>query len=670
MTLNLRHICYVILSAILLPAGLVSCSKSSGVTKEAGEPGTTPVKLALSLGSSSSVKASVDIITEMKESPQFRGLSNVLVVPFQSGTAVEGTDKTLSHMIALPSISQDGLISGNNAHNYSGSGLDLPLGTSSALVYGKAPWTAGESVENLHKWGSLIENGFEKKGAEWAYVTYAGEIGFEPHTMLVKDSGSPSEASAIAQALTDIVVGDVFTILAYYDFDQNGNPGKSRLISMAWDAGIQDDNLRSCYENITLEGALMPGSGDNVEALLTNLYRGIYNYNILNSVPYEIEDSGDIYQDVAWYNSTAGAYQSLTYGILYNGVKDMVLRRFNALLPNPDAGREGVITVSGGENPEIRFRDASLSSYPEQYGLPSGAAVVRWTPAGYVVPLENGLDGIAPISYYCYPPPLYYFSNTTLRTSNDASKVAGLYNSSNTWEQIKAGYEDGSAVSSSTRAVVLEETLEYAVGMLCATVRSASEYLQDNDGRDDTRVHAVGENLPLTGVIIGRQYPLDFDFTPKYVSDTETRQFYLYDNQVPDGIYLHVPGQSETLKEFRTLVMETPARTDQWNTEVYFALEFLNNTDSFQGAEGRILTGHKFYLVGKLDFPENSAFDQVFIRDRITTANCVIKTLKNAHNAVPDLGIPQLTLGVELETNWKMSNPVSLILGDDAAEGE
>ena len=56
------------------------------------------------------------------------------------------------------------------------------------------------------------------------------------------------------------------------------------------------------------------------------------------------------------------------------------------------------------------------------------------------------------------------------------------------------------------------------------------------------------------------------------------------------------------------------------------------------------------------------------MKDHITTAPCVIRTLKNAHNAVPDLGVPQLTLGVELASSWVMSDAATLILGDDDGE--
>ena len=662
--MNGRRISLIILSAILLPAGLVSCSKQSKVAAAVSEPDLASVNLSMSLGSGLSTKASLDVITEMKPNPEFRGLDNICLIPFESSGTVSVDSKTLSRTLTLPSIMWNGLVSGNNAHNFTGGGLSLPVGTASALVYGRAPWTKNTSaVDVLHRDGCLKEVGFEQKGAKWAYVDHAEDLGFEPRTMLEPGSGTPQEANQIAEVLNAIVMGESYTIKAYYDLNT-----KSMDIYFPWDGKIGDDNLRSCFLDMTVDGALMPGSGENVEALLTNLYRGVYNYNILNSNPYEIEKDGDVYTDVKWFDPVEQTYKNLTYGVIFKGVQKMILDRFNALLPDPSDDREGVIEITGGENPEVRFLSQSLREYPERYGLPSGSAVVRWTPAGYVVPLENGLDGIAPISYYCYPPALYYFSNTSIRTSNDETKVNPLYDDSHSWQQIVDGYTDGTIVSKSTRAVVLETPLQYAVGMLCATVKSATEYLQDNDGRDDTRVHAVGNNLPLTGVIIGRQYPVNFDFTPKYVSDAETKQYYLYDDQMPEGINLHVPSEGETLKEFRTLVLETPRNTPEQQKEVYFALEFLNNTDSFQGAEGRILHGHKFYLVGKLDFPEGTSFDRIFIRDHITTAPCVIKTLKNAHNAVPDLGIPQLTLGVELENNWIMSDPVSLILGDDDSQ--
>ena len=84
--------------------------------------------------------------------------------------------------------------------------------------------------------------------------------------------------------------------------------------------------------------------------------------------------------------------------------------------------------------------------------------------------------------------------------------------------------------------------------------------------------------------------------------------------------------------------------------------------------EGKILPGHKFYLVGKLEVPEynpddpKTYFRSVFIQDHITSVNFVIPSLENAHSAVPDMGLPQLALGVQIESNWNLSYPETVIL--------
>ena len=105
-------------------------------------------------------------------------------------------------------------------------------------------------------------------------------------------------------------------------------------------------------------------------------------------------------------------------------------------------------------------------------------------------------------------------------------------------------------------------------------------------------------------------------------------------------------------------------------------MEFRNDSGaSFHGAEGRILPGHKFYLVGKLGFTDSNGNrlkdrngnplpdgSKVFARDCYTEAACLIKTFKNAHSAVPDMGIPQLSLGVETEINWVLTDPTTVML--------
>ena len=86
------------------------------------------------------------------------------------------------------------------------------------------------------------------------------------------------------------------------------------------------------------------------------------------------------------------------------------------------------------------------------------------------------------------------------------------------------------------------------------------------------------------------------------------------------------------------------------------------SSQSFYGAEGRILPGHKFYLVGKLDAPgEGEARKEIFTKGYKTTVKCTISSLKDAHSAVPDMGIPLLTLGVDTVVDWNLSTPTTLM---------
>ena len=622
-----RYSAYLLLLTAL--SAVPACEKQGG--GESLAPEQVPVQMAMSIGGgATATKGDVTYIKELQDTPGFSGLADLRLLPFSAGDKVNTLRNSIPHL-SIPAQTD------NNAYYFGGTTVfTLPRQTASFLVYGKALGRGEETlsaVEFKHKNGSLIATGLDVDEA--GNPPLPAGIGFSPEVMLQSGS-TPADATSIASILNSVVFGEPYTITARY-----GDDDKSMVISVPWDGNIGDANLRDCYESITAGGALMPGSGTNVEAMLTNLFRALENYTSINSTPYQIEKDGAIYTLKKEDGST------LTYGFLYNGVRDVVLERIHTLQ------RSAVLTILGTP-PVVSFTDNGvdpcLSTYPERLGLPSGAAVVRWTPSGYVVPLENGLDGIAPISRYCYPPAMYYYADTDIQTS-DTEIDRTLYEGSNDWNTILDSYDDGAVVTSATRAVALKDPLHFGVGMLKASIVADAASLQDNDGLDYTVVEVSGNKFPLTGVIIGRQYPLKYDFTPNFTSDSD--QYYLYDNQI-SGIFL-TTAQSAF---FRTLSLETPVEKD-----TYFCLEFQNDSDvSFYGAEGRILPGHKFYLVGKMEAAPANGYTKVISRDYCTTVNCRIKSLKEAHSAVPDMGVPLLNLGVETVIDWTMSDPVTLIM--------
>ena len=652
------------LLATLLPAGLVSCERGDvpETAFEAGEP--VAVDFSLSVGNSlAATKADMGVLTELGETPVFRGMNGLMVVPFSNNVPILDHSTALAQAWGLPSIlgsktdaaysSQNntyspGIVNGNHAHLFGSKDVSLPMGTSSLLIYGWAktenPAQPGATLEdNKHLNGSLIPRGFDSDAPT------ADSLSFEPEVMLKPrkdDNGNPLppvEAEAIVTALNAVIRGNPYTLEAYYAPDPTEPTQLEKVEAyMPWNGDIGDAQLKACYLEMISDGILMPGSGSSVEELLTFLYQRLDSYEIIRSSsnPYEQVIGGQLYELII---KVGEDYETLLQADMYDGVRNMVLGRIRNC---------NLLTVSSGSNPTVTFQDASVSAYPESKGLPSGAAAVRWTSTGYVVPLEDGLDGIAPISHYCYPPALFYYSQSDIKTSDDES-VRSAYNKDNDWDTILSQYP-GSTITRSTSSVAVVDALEYAVGILRMRVKAKTAQLLDSSGIK--LIDITGDAFPVKGIILGGQYIQNYDFTPVSGSD----QYYLYDNLI-SGINLGTAFSPV----FTTPSLQTPDGAD-----VYFTLELENNCgEDIYGAEGRIPNGHRFYLVGKLEVPPVDdpvknpfGLKSVIVKDHYTVLDCIIPSFKHAHNAIPDLGIPQLALGVEAHVNWTLSTPSTLIL--------
>ena len=620
---------FCLLAALSL-AGMLSCQRKdtfgedkTGVLKS--------VRLSLSVGSGSQTKmvATEGNLTELgNTSSGFRGLVDMEMIAFAREGVVSATDLALNLPIDVP---------GFNALNYPevpaqfyASGIDtfFPIGTASVLLYGRAPG------DDKHTFGSLIPKGFDTQNT----TAPASSFGFEPDVMCPGDD-IPSEAGVIASVVNSIMLGAPVRIDGWY---QRGMESVNTQVVVNWNESVEDANLSKAYTDITNEGAIIPGSGPMVESMLSSLYSFFKGYESHNENAYEITENGENYP-VKKPNG-----DPLLYKDIFNALRNAVLDRFT--LNTAYANR--YITVDNQEL-AVRFNQEdgrNLSTYPESMGLPAGCAILRWTPTGFVVPQISGVEGMAPLNSYCFPTSLYYYVNTTIKTSKDEN-IAQYYSASSTWDDVLGGYDFGKSVTSNTTSVALIKPLQFAVGMLSATVKSDRDWLQDNDGLPETTVFATGENLPVTGIILSGQYAQNFDFTP--IEDG--KEHFSYDNQTP-GVFL----TKQKSAPIQTLSLPTPEGKD-----IFFTLEFLNNSGkTFFGADGRVLPGRKFYMVGKLELPtdpQKRKFEQIFVQDHITTMDCTIYSLAGAYNAVPDLGIPQLVLGIQTQVNWEMSSPTTIL---------
>ena len=281
-------------------------------------------------------------------------------------------------------------------------------------------------------------------------------------------------------------------------------------------------------------------------------------------------------------------------------------------------------------------RNSVGSNFPATYGIPEGAVGMWWNGHRFVK-LLNGVNiSLVPTPLYCYPPSLWYYANSTIKTSSDSNVEQQYKPQNSTWGNILSYYTDGTAVTYNTRAAAIVDQMQYGVGLAEFHIMAL-----------DLSASAVA-GCPLTGVIIGEQRDVDFSFSPKQYVESR----FVYDNTI-SGISL-----GNTSKYFQVLVL--PTSSDE---SVHFALEFQNTTASaIQCQQGTVMPGCKFYLAGELkpgegSKPAGTPVESVFSSDYKTTVNVTVLNPNKAYNTVPDLRNPQLEIGVTVDMDWIQVKP-------------
>lgn len=314
--------------------------------------------------------------------------------------------------------------------------------------------------------------------------------------------------------------------------------------------------------------------------------------------------------------------------------------------------QEGLTTVSGlaGDESELLnvINDnitAALAvaenKYPRDLNLPDGAAQVKWNSATNQFDVVNEAN-IGNLSYtsldkFVYPSSLYYYVNTTIKTSN--TPLASQFAGKTSWADCLILYNGGgTSVTAQTSSVALEKAIQYAVARL-----DVSAYFNGDvtDNLQQTVAVTANGGITLDGILIGGQKNVIWDFTP----NSSSAEYTIYDasvtsTQLKNSVNTDVIAQS--------LALQTAD-----GTSVNFALELTNNTgNAFTGIDGIVPNGGRFYLVGKL-VPEQSGNTKVFKQDFTTTAKVKITSLAHAYNCIPDLKNPKLELGLSVDLTWQ-----------------
>ena len=288
---------------------------------------------------------------------------------------------------------------------------------------------------------------------------------------------------------------------------------------------------------------------------------------------------------------------------------------------------------------KIDATDISSNTYPRTLGLPDGAAVIRWTGEKFEVrTTSTTLDNINGINRYTYPAELMFFVDSPIRTSAEEVSKTVYQENTKTWSAFLNDYYNGSnAVNTNTKAVAVENPMQYGVAKLDLTLTDMSATLKD--AKDDVvTTNANMENLPLKGVIIGGQHTVGFNMKPQG-EQTDVDGRFIYDTNIIDG------------NKTSTLVLQSYD-----NEKVPVILEFENNTgNAFTGKDGTVYKGARFYLIALID-PAGKGTgayaNRVFTQDYTTTMSMSVASLANAYTCMPDLLAPRLEIGVQVVTKW------------------
>lgn len=338
------------------------------------------------------------------------------------------------------------------------------------------------------------------------------------------------------------------------------------------------------------------------------------------------------------------------------------------------------LTLTGEVNQAIRtaiiekiekYNDA-WDGFPASIGLPDGAAAIRWNGETFTPQISyTSLADINGIDRFTYPAEIYYYGNSRIATSNIDDRT-DVYNNSenNTWAKVlENGYEyqDDATVTHNTRSVAIKDPMQYGVARLQVQLLPTASSLKD--AKDNLVTIQEQHSFPLTGIVVGGQMPVGFDFSPNtsYPIYSESDMMYIYDSQVKtsgaSGDEYFYLSTYENTKMTNTLVLQSYD-----HKKVPVVLEFINNSDKdFYGLDGIILRGTKFYLAGEIDPAEASSgataatVGRVFTQDYTTTLKMRVIGLAKAYNVVPNLLSPRLELGIELVSQWASTTPEEIV---------
>lgn len=548
-----------------------------------------------------------------QQNSNFRGISNMKLLPFAEEPAVGKTSTSLINLgVNTNAFESDGSDYANQGR-YIYRDVEIPIGTKHFVFYGKATGTETTTTDP----DKLFEKGYLSNNLSGTTVSldntnFALQKINETLDLNGATSGTDKSYRKVLKALQDVTgtkVTDGATTIEWNNITTSATDMKLNHAEKLWDAFK----------------TLKAGSANSVRITLENLKK-----------------SAGV--------TTLGATETPTAD------GDGLLK---TLVKNIDVA---LTTLLGTDN-----------TFPADFNLPDGAIAVTYDNTSgnwkYNTPVDmNG----ASINYanITYPASLDYFVNSPAKARNDASTglTDGIWPEKDKWTKDETGIWTGwgDEVKNTTRTIALEKAIQYGVANLELTINAKTNKLLDNAKANggqvaDQNVDVTGDKLVMTGVLIGGQpEKVEWNYEPKTGT---TFDLTIYDKKMngatasAEGI--NVPVKPTASTPNYTLVLDNNNNTSA--KSIYVAVELVNKTGiDFYGADGMIPAGGKFYLIGKLDPTDATTIgdnpknvDRVFLKDYTTKANLTIKDLKNAYNVIPDLRSTAISVGLAVNLEWQ-----------------
>lgn len=576
-------------------AGFSSCSSDSadptGGTGVAGQVVKTQFAINIPYGNNSSTNQAKKLTRMTDEMTQqnnhFRGISDIVLLTFNEEPATEAT--------SIINIGTDGNAyeKGPNRRLYRD--IEIPVGTSHMLFYGRATKENGESS---FKTGKITDNGDKTTEKTLANISHK----LSPISSNANFT-SDAEAQAIIGALNNIAKANVEDNGTNYTWATIGD--KTNLPT--WLTEQEQKFLKKRYDAFI---NLKAGSKNSVETFIRSLKAALIGESGGTTVPDEKKLTKEI---VIQCDAALTAIGNINFPGKFN-------------LP------DGVATLSW-----------------------TSGGFAYSTPGNDLFSTGNTIN----YQKICYPAELSYFVNTKTMVSDKDMSSLNDFPSYDDWtKNTGTAWTDKSftekAVESSTKTVGLKDPVQYSVAVLQSTIKCADATLQDN-GQSKGGLKAdqdvpVNSGFPVTGILIGGQpESVDWKYEPASTDFANT----IYDKDMNGTI---TAGTAASTPNY-TLVFDNKS-TDKKTVFVTIELKNNSGMD-FYGQDGIILKDTKFYLVGQLDPTASTAttkpdgVDRVFVQDHITKANFNITNLKNAYNCIPDLRTSGINVGLAVDLSWQ-----------------